>query len=843
MKNSSFTKITLIIVFFMIFYSCNSVKRLQDDEYLLKENTIFVNDKKSKDIELQTYLRQRPNSKVLGMPISLYLYNKYNPLFEDNYENWVALHPKTSDFITAVFSKKQIKPVFKFQKNYNNFFKKNGETPVIVDSKKTKKSITTLEKYYNNKGYFDAIVTTNELKKRKKRKHINYLITTKDPYFLDSIKTKIESIVLENLYEKNKANSFLKKGAQFNTSNFSKEQLRLTKLFRNSGIYNFGKDYIRFDVDISDSTLHHNKVLLKINNQTIENNDSIYGKPFQVKRVKNINIYTDYSFNTKDKAYTDSLSYNGYTFFSHKKSRFNVRHLSSAIDIKPNGIYKDEERINTRQYLNDLKVFRSPITINYKENSDESLTANILLTPLKRFGASADLDFTHSNIKPFGVLGKFALINRNIFKGSEIFELSFQGSFLNVAEDTSDPKFNLFGLTAWEIGANTSLKIPRIFFPIKTSRLIPKKMRPNTNIGISLSFQKNIGLDRQNITGNITYNWATTKSKKHQFDLLNVQYINNVNSSNYFEVFGTEFKKLSNVALTIVDNNTMNAQGQITNITGYINYVLNPFNNFVNTDFTNFKTVQRIQERQSIITEDILVPVMSYSFTYNNKKGINDKRFSFFKVKLISAGSITNAFTKNKNQRKKELFGLPVAQYIKAEVEYKKYWHLSSDNHAVFRTFIGAAVPFGNATSIPFSRSYRAGGSNDIRAWKTFDLGPGSSLSNLDFNIGNLKFISNLEYRFKVLNNLHSALFIDAGNVWDITNSNLVSEKSKFKNWESLQDIAVGSGIGMRYDLSFLILRIDLGFKTYEPYLDTNKWFRNYNIKHSVFNFGINYPF
>ncbi|HIE45272.1 MAG TPA: hypothetical protein EYP87_03675 [Flavobacteriaceae bacterium] len=169
---------------------------------------------------------------------------------------------------------------------------------------------------------------------------------------------------------------------------------------------------------------------------------------------------------------------------------------------------------------------------------------------------------------------------------------------------------------------------------------------------------------------------------------------------------------------------------------------------------------------------------------------------------------------------------------------------MSNQNHLVFRTFIGAAVPFGNSTEIPFSRSYRAGGSNDIRAWKTFELGPGSSVSNLDFNIGNLKFISNLEYRFNIINSFYSAIFIDVGNVWDLTNSDLTNKASKFKGFNSVEELAIGSGLGLRYDFGFLIFRTDFGFKTYEPYLPKNKrWFRNYNFSNTVFNFGINYPF
>jgi outer membrane protein assembly factor BamA len=177
-------------------------------------------------------------------------------------------------------------------------------------------------------------------------------------------------------------------------------------------------------------------------------------------------------------------------------------------------------------------------------------------------------------------------------------------------------------------------------------------------------------------------------------------------------------------------------------------------------------------------------------------------------------------------------------------LEYKKFWDVSEKTVLVFRSFLGVAVPYGNSNTIPFSRSYFIGGPNDLRAWKIYDLGPGSTKSGLEFNVGNLKFINSLEYRFNVINSINGALFVDAGNIWDISNASITASEAKFRGINSIKDIAIGTGVGLRYDLSFILLRLDLGFKTYEPYLPTgNKWFKNYNLAHTVYNFGISYPF
>ena len=141
-----------------------------------------------------------------------------------------------------------------------------------------------------------------------------------------------------------------------------------------------------------------------------------------------------------------------------------------------------------------------------------------------------------------------------------------------------------------------------------------------------------------------------------------------------------------------------------------------------------------------------------------------------------------------------------------------------------FEVFWVPLSPTDNAV-IPFTKSYFAGGSNDIRAWQAYDLGPGTRKSGLEYNIGSLKFLTSVEYRFDMFGSLKGALFVDAGNIWDITNSIFAESQAKFSGLQSLKDIAVGAGFGLRYDFSFLVFRLDLGFKMHEPYLAENKWF------------------
>jgi len=838
-----FAKITVFILLLIVIISCDATKRVPEGKYLLTKNNIIVDDKKTSNPEIISYLRQTPNTKVLGIPFSLHIYNFADHNYKNTFKNWLEKNPNKEKKLVNIFSIKQVKAIEKSYKGINSWIIKSGNPPIISDSLKINKSVLSLTKYFQSKGYFNSEVSFKQDKKNNKKTIVDYLVTKNKPYFIDSIATEINSPVLDSLYKRHLNKTYIHSGNQIDYSNFEKEEERLTNLFRNSGVYYFGKNNMEFWIDTLNSSQKID-ISLKIHDRLFDNNDSVYIKPYQIRKVTKVNVFTDFSFKDKNKVIQDSATFNGYTFYATDRLKYNPKYLANSIIIQLDGVYKDIERDLTRKHFRELQNFKPSLDIKYDENKDGSLSANIFLSPLKKFSAGFDSEFTTSNNKPFGVLGKFSWLNRNVFKGAEVLELSFQGSFINSALDASESKKSAFlGLNSWEMGSGISLKIPRILFPIKTTKFIPKKMAPKTNIRININTQRNIGLDRQNITGVIDYTWQSSKTTHHKFELLNLQYINNLRVDKYFTRFTKELSKLNDVSQIITPNNE---SGEVGNVVpeNYINQVLFT-GNYKNTNLNEFLTVQKVDERKNILTEDFLVPVISYTYKYNSRENFKDNNFLSFMGRFISSGSITTLFVKSpKDGSQKELLGLKIAQYIKPEIEFKKYWGINATSSLIHRTFIGAAFPFGNSDDIPFSRSYRAGGSNDIRAWNTFRLGPGSSVTGRDFNTGSLKLTTNLEYRFKVLNSLHSALFIDAGNIWDITNSKATTNKGKFKGFSSLKEIAIGSGFGIRYDFSFLVFRFDIGFKTYEPYLETtNKWFKNYNFNHAVYNIGINYPF
>ena len=830
---------SLLILFIS---GCSSVKRVKDSDYLLTQNTIVINDKKSNNTDLIELLVQKPNSKTLGLPLSLYFYNLGDNNKPKKASDWGTLKPKTYNFIKNVFSEKQSISFANSMIRLNNWFLKNGQAPITIDDKKIKKTINNLTAYHKNRGYFRVEVSSNKKLLNNKKGEIDYIINTGRPTYIDSIRTKIKSPVLDSLYQSKKAMSYLKTGDQFIESNFIKEAKRITSLFRNNGIYHFTEnDLGYYNIDTASTNNYKTNIDLVIfdKKRVLKSNGDYILKPYKIQKIRKVTVYTDYSFSKKDTPNLDSVNYKGITFLAHKKIKYNPKLLSESIFVKPNDVYADSLRNLTRKHLKSLRNFKV-INIKYEpvDSLNNQLDVSILLTPLDKFSLDLETELTHSNIRDLGVSAKFSIVNRNIFKGAEIFKLSFLSSFFNASQDANKEEqfFN-----SWEIGADMSLEIPRFVAPFGINKLVPKRMSPKTIFSLGTSIQQNIGLDRETVTALMSYKWQYNAKKTIQLDIFNTQYVRNLRIGNYFDIYNSEYVKLNSIAKEFFNDPNYNLERRQETVT----FMRNVFNDldFLANNPDAYRNNLNILDRYNIITSDFLIPTIAYSFTYNNQSDFRDNNFSFFKIRVANSGNIGGLLSnKRNNNNRKTIFNIPLAQYFKTDIEYKKFWEIDDTSVIGFRSFVGAIIPYDNS-AIPFTKSYFAGGSNDIRAWQTYDLGPGNRNSGLEYNIGSLKFLTSAEYRFDLFGSLKGALFVDAGNIWDITNSIFAEEEAKFNGVNSFKEIAVGSGFGLRYDFSFLVFRLDLGFKMHEPYLETNKWFRNYNFSNAVYNIGINYPF
>ena len=833
------------------FMACDAVKRVEATDYLLTENSFFINGQKKKSEELTNLSFQKKNVSLLGAPLRLHIYNLARPHKDSIFEAWLQKNPKRKQRLISKLSEKQLNQLKTSAIGFNRWLKNTGEAPVLLDSLKINKTKLNLERYYFANGWFDRTVNYKVDTVGVKRAALRFEIETGTPYSIGVLSERIDSPVIDTLYNNLKSGSYLKKGDQFKISNFDNERSRLTTAFRNSGAYHFSEQYIRYE---NDTIGIKNKVNVKMNIQDriIRNDDSIVRVPFQTYRIKDVNIYTDATFENRSKTVSDSVSYNNYNVYAHGKLKYRPEALTDAVLITKGGLFKDLERARTYRYLNELKTFKYP-NIEYVENpQDTTLTANIYLTPKKKYGLGFDVSVSQSNIQKVGLSFTTGIVIRNIFKGAETLQISGLGA-IGASKDGASAEDGFFDIN--ELGADIKLNIPRLFFPLNTDKIIPKYMSPSTQISTGFTGQTNIGLDKQTFNSVFRYKWFPSEKVTNSLDLVNLQYVRNLNPTNYFSVYQNSFNRLQSIALDSYSTpagffNT-DANGQQSLLKSRADEFINLVNEDVlykNSNPNEYQTVRNIQERKSRLVQDNFILASNFNYVRNSRENPFDTNFSIFRVKFELAGNLLYTASKllnleNNSEGAYKVSGVPFSQYIKSEIDHIKLWNLGRSNVLALRSFFGIAIPLGNSTSIPFSKSFFAGGSNDNRAWTAYNLGPGRSDNNNEFNEANMKLAFSLEYRYNLFGNLNGAFFMDAGNIWNVLDD-VTDTKANFDTIRSLEDIAVGAGIGLRYDFSFFILRFDTGFKAYEPtFGDQNRWLNNFNFSKAVYNIGINYPF
>lgn len=846
-----------LLLLMLTMLGCNTLKKVEDNELLLTKNSIYADDEKITDEDIRSLIVQKPNSSVLGYPLRLNLYNlaKDNP--DSSFTDWLHRKEKREKRLNNLLSQKQVNRLREsfVVKGASEFLKRIGEPPSVIDTSLTQKTVDRLQAYYNSKGYFNNTGSFDIVEsKRKKRAGIEYKINLEKPFMVDTVVTNITSPELDSIYNKTAEQSFVKEGDQFDLLNFNNERERLTILFRNSGVYNFQESSINYDI-LRDTTLAANDQLMDVQlniQKPRSTNDSTAQSPYRIHRFKKINVFADYQIaGSQDSLST--LEYGNYTIFYNNKLRYRPKALTDAIFFQKDSIYRDLDRIRTYRQITNLNTFKYPNIEFIPDSTQAQLITNIYLAPRPKFSLNLDFDVTHSNIQQVGTVFGATVITRNVFGGAETLNISARGSIgLLKNPSLSDETFTS------ELGGDINITFPRIWFPLNTERIIPYYMLPQSRFLVGTNFQRNLGLDRQTFNTVLSYNWTPSLSLKNNIELMNVEFVRNVNPDNFYNEYRNTFNNLDGIAdqfdtdpqyadfFESVDDTTDPFRLSIPNgANGFVQAVLN---NEIPVSQDDFNEVNSIEERRQRLTENNLIFASNYTFTKNSRTDINDNDFYQLRVKLESAGNLLSALEDivpyNKNDDGQLLvFGVPFSQYIKTEFDYIRHWELSDTDVLAFRSFLGLAVPYGNSESVPFVRSYFAGGSNDNRAWNPYELGPGSTDNINDFNEANLKIAMNLEYRFPIAGDVKGALFADAGNIWNVFD-NEDNPDAVFNDFNSLADIALGTGLGLRYDFTYFVFRLDVGFKTYNPAEEwSERWFRNYNLSDAVFNIGINYPF
>ena len=790
-----FTKIKLILILILFISGCSLQKTISNKDFIVEKTNIKIDGKIVKNDSLKELITLKENSKFLGIPISALIASSAKKNSDSLFKKWISKKNK-KEKLTNIFSQKQLFQINKYYNNFNDWKKNNGEKISLIDSSKINKSIENISLYFKNIGYLDNSVSFTVNKKPQKKASIDFNVKQGPRYYIGNIVSKIESKIIDSIYNKNKFNSFLKENEFFITENFDLERNRLYNLFRNNGVYGFQINSIVFSVKI-DSTR---------NNYSLPVDIIINGDDYKIFKIRNINL--------------EEID-------NETKFKFNKGFLQSKIKFRKNSVFNDSLRKSTLKSLNNLDLFNFP-SIQYTEASDNTLDANIILNNKKKFGLGFGFDLKQSDIEDIGIAFENRFKSRNFFKNGENLNLSASGSIGKSGNKTiSQTNYDL------------TINFPRfLFFENYTDNLENK----TTFLSFGSSNQRNIGLDRNSFKLDFNYGW-TKNNKFIDFSAIQIELINNKNIENYFNIYSNSYGQLNFISSKYTSDSKYFLNDQLNIPNGINLFIQDVLNGNIIIDSDDFSLLSYIEGRRQRLISNNLIIGSSFQISNNYDNRYDKKNFRQWKLKFKSSGNLASILINKNSEGKKLISDLEFSQFLKIESSFIRHWDVSDNSLFAMRYFGGIAIPFGNSNNIPFSESFFGGGSNDNRAWEVYKLGPGSSGAKNEFNEANLKLALNLEYRFKMFGNFNGAIFTDIGNIWNVFDDT-EEESRSFNGFKDLNELAIGSGIGVRYDSGLFIFRLDMGLKTYNPALiKKDRWFNDFSLKKAVFNIGLNYPF
>lgn len=858
-KNSpqKYYKILSFATFVGLLYACSTTKKVPDGEYLLTENKFeFEDQKQSFDSELKNYVQQKPNKKqFLFMPLSLWLYNAADPKY-DTILNEYMTYPsemRNQNLRDSLFIKYNMQSSVGKSLLMDRLYHNWGSPPIILDQTRTEKGAQSIEKRLTYRGFWDAEVKFKQkLDSTAKKAAVTYFITHKDPTLIKEYYYNIPDPVIKNLYQQKIHETHIRAGQILDQTVLEKEVTRLNEIMRDYGYYRFnsGADEVYF---VADSLKSRKQVPL-----TLEIHRDSLDTPYKVATIGNIDVAIvdeagDFPKNTKK----DSLR--GIRF--HKiNDQYNDRAIWRSIIVGSKQPYDQKNLDLTKRNLlamNNFSILKAKDSLRRGGEiapNDSIIDVMYLLKPLPKYELKVGTDINYSQLLNLGISPSVDLTTRNVFKGAENLSTSISGTFGSIRSPQDISK----RILAYEISAQASLNFPRLLLPFDYYKFIPKRYSPTSSIVLGASVQNNIGLGRINFNTGLNYLATVNDKISHRLTLFNTQLSLTKNKDSYYDFFVNDGFIRDLVYGQYFSYNPTVAQlfnsGQLTGdqVSGII---------ISDQDYRNSLDPQKLNDlnsfHQSLInkdrqTQDVIISSMIYNFVYNEiGKKDYDNPF-YFNGKVELAGNILSIFNQKRDDGsavtspQRTIFGIPYAQFVKFDFDVRKYFKFNGNQTLVLRQFIGLGIPYGNSSSMPFVRSYYNGGSNDIRAWVAFGgLGPADSQVDervRTYVMDNVKLTTNIEYRIPFNEMYEGAIFTDIGNTWSLKDSGF---NDQFKFSKFLGQVGVGSGVGLRVNVAYITLRLDLAYKIYDPNKpDGDKWrFKDFQPFKPTLNIAFGYPF
>lgn len=780
----------LLGVLFLIF-SCSTTKNLPAGEVLytgLKKMDIdripmTKTDNTAFD-ELESALDKAPNNSFFGSS----QYRIPFPFGLWTYNNFVRYEKGFGKWIFKVFAAKPI-----FISSVNPEIRTKISTNILHDFG-----------YFNGKVSYDIIENAKNPKKAK----IQYKVEMGEPYMVDTLTYDRFEQSIQNIVNFASRWSKVKPGDQFSVLELDAERNRVNNILRNIGYYYFRPDLLTYQAD---TTLVANKVSLRMR--------PLPGLPPEAQKKYYLGDVSISILGKNGEEPNDTTKYKDLDIYYYNKLQvkpdmlyrwINAELYSSDVSARRRGkkrLYSQDVHMRMQERLGEVGIFKhieteyTPINSQAKE---DTLNLNIRAALELPMDAEFDLNVTSKSNDQLGPGVVFTLGRRNVFGGGEKWDVQLRGSY---EWQTGRNKSSL--MNSYELGISTSLTFPRLF--------LPKLHKREFNFPASTTFQL---------------------------------YADQLNRAKYYRI------------LSFGGKATFDLQPK-KGIKHSVTPVRLTFN-VLQKSTSAFDSIAKVNPALYVSLQNQFIPAMEYTFTYDKPSSRKFGNRLWWQTTVVSSGNITSllyaAAGQSISKPEKNLLGSPFAQFLKLNSEIRYLWNLNRNQAIAARLGAGAIWSYGNSKVAPYSEQFYIGGANSIRAFTVRSIGPGGFVPDRNNKYsfvdqtGDIRLEANIEYRFRIAGNLHGATFLDAGNVWLLRNDPVLPDQEvgyrnrqegKFKLSRVPEQIALGTGLGLRYDFGFLILRFDWGVALHYPYKTGKKGYYNVDsFKDGLgYHFAIGYPF
>lgn len=667
-------------------------------------------------------------------------------------------------------------------------FKNFGTTPVLLSSVSPEMRAKVATNTLHNYGYFHGKVEHEVLtdKKNTKKAKVSYSVHAGELFRLDSIAYLNYPAPMDSLLHTTRSARLLKKGNAFSVPDLSAEQTRIETLFRNNGYYYYKAPYTVFRADTVQRKNHVQLQVLPLTTRP--------AKADKRWRMGKVDVYVRAH---EGDAIDKTLGRRNYTYhYSGDKLPLRANLWRHAVTHRRGEYYTQKNQQTTLEKLGAMGVL-SQMDLNYvpRDTTEQCDTLDLVISAVmdKLYDSTFEMNATMKSNQQIGPGVSYELAKRNAFRGAEKVSFKVFGSYEWQTGAGSQGGNSL--LNSYELGTQLAFAFPRFVFPGISRRRV--RFPSSTQFSLDADWKNRSNFFNMVSMGfNASYHWYKHETAQHDLTL-----------------FSLEYDRL---------NHTTHA----------------------------FDSIMEANPALYLSMRNQFVPSLSYTFTYQSRSW--RKAPWWVQLSIKEAGNVTSALYaltgERFNRKNKELFGNPFAQFVKVTAEVHKMYKYNKNLSLALRAYGGVIYSFGNSESAPYVDQFYVGGANSIRAFTVRSLGPGSFKPNgskyayMD-QTGDIKLEANAELRARLFGDLHGAVFLDAGNIWLMHDD--PHRPGAQLNSETWKDIALGTGFGIRYDLSFLVLRLDVGIGLHTPYKTAKSGF--YNIEKFKdglgLHFAIGYPF